>query len=90
MSDYRAYLIDFNLEEYFQEEFSTWNNINKSILNPSRKSHRAIFLEELEQQLNTYDIEQYLSKPSHTYQEIENIDELITRVLNAARVKVEG
>ena len=43
MSDYKAYLIDFNLEEYFQEEFSTWNNINKSILNPSRKSHRAIF-----------------------------------------------
>ena len=34
-TQYCFYLIDINLEEYFQEKFTSWNEINKAILNPS-------------------------------------------------------
>ena len=64
MSDYRSYLLDLNLEEYFEDHFSSWNGINKVVLNLSRKSHRATFCEELVNQLNVYNIEESLTKTS--------------------------
>jgi len=90
ISDHRAYVMDLNVEEYFQDQFSSWDTINKVVLNPSRKSYRSIFFEELESQLNIYDIEGILEKSTVTYKEIEKIDNLITKVLNAATNKVEG
>ena len=35
--DYRSYVIDINLEGYFNEEVSEWDKINKSILDSSKK-----------------------------------------------------
>ena len=90
ITDHRAYMIDFNMEEYFQDQFSSFVGVNRALLNPSRKSHRNVFVEELENQLNTCNIEQQLLKPSLTCHEIEKVDECITTVLNVARVKVEG
>ena len=56
-SDYRAYMIDIIIEEYFEEELSMWDNINKVISNPAQRSHREKFLESIEDQLNTYQLE---------------------------------
>jgi len=90
MSDHRSYLLDLNVEEYFEDYLSSWNRINKAVLNLSRESHRATFYEELVNQLNIYNIEESLMKTSLSNQEIENIDEVVTRMLNEARKKVEG
>lgn len=89
ITDHRSYVIDINIQDYFDDEFSMWNQINKAKLNPSRKSHRATFYEELEYQLDIYNLESSLSKPSLTFQEIEILDETVTLILNKARKKVE-
>ena len=39
--DYRAYLIDANFEEYFNDNFSSWGESENVIINPVRKSHRS-------------------------------------------------
>ena len=46
-----------NLEGYFSEELSEQDKINKSILNLSRKSHREMFRELVEKQLDIVPIE---------------------------------
>ena len=33
--DHRSYIIDINFEEYFQENLTNWDNINKTMLNLS-------------------------------------------------------
>ena len=63
ISGHFSHAIDFSIEEYFQDQFSTLDKVNQVILNLSRKNHRAIFFEEIDKQLNIYDIEQHLSKP---------------------------
>lgn len=90
-SDHRAYIVDINIEDYFEDEFSYWNSINHVLLNPAKKSHREKFLEELEIQLDLHQIETLIENcPNPTHQQIETIDEIITLVLNKATKKVEG
>ena len=67
-TDHRAYIIDINLEDYFNEEFSYWNAINHIILDPAKRSHCVKFLEELENQLDQYQLENILlncPQPTH-------------------------
>ena len=54
MLDHQSYVIDVNLEEYFEDNFSSWNKINRVMLNHSRRSYREIFCEVLEEQLDIY------------------------------------
>ena len=56
-TDYRSYIIDINFEEYFQENLTNWDNINKTMLNSSRKSHREQFKERLEELIVLYHLE---------------------------------
>ena len=42
-TDYRAFIVDINLEDYFKKTFSGWDNINKRVLNSSRRLHRDRF-----------------------------------------------
>jgi predicted membrane-bound spermidine synthase len=49
ITDHRACVIEVNLSEYFSEIFSKWDQINKIILDPSRRSHRQQFAEELKE-----------------------------------------
>ena len=49
-----------------------------------------MFADKLEAQLEMYNLEELIYSPSLTYQQIEYIDELITRILNTTRKKVEG
>ena len=90
-SDHRAYIVDVNVEEYFNDEFSQWNEINHVMLDPAKKSHRMKFIEELEYQLDLHQIESLIENfPNPTHQQIETLDEIITLVLNKATTKVEG
>ena len=69
-----------------------WDQVNRVIINPSRKSYRETFLEELDDQLATHQIENTLNEMmiSATHQQLEAIDELIKRILNTATRKIEG
>ena len=48
-SNYRGYIINMNLEQYFIDQLSEWNNIQKVIINPFRQSHKEKFAEILEE-----------------------------------------
>ena len=91
-SDHKSYLIDIDLNEYFEDEFCEWDEVNKTILNPSRRSHREKFIKEVERQLNIYQIEIDLERMSTDClnEEIEKIDNLITQIFRDATRKVEG
>ena len=60
--DHRGYMVDVALDEYFELEFSSWDHINKVILNPARCSYREKFAEKLEDQLNIYQLEEELEQ----------------------------
>ena len=93
ITDYRAYLIEVNLSEYFSKTFSKWDQINNRMLNPSRRSHWKKFAEELEELLQRYYIEDMLDRVSYELvirEELELIDEAITSVLIKATKKVQG
>ena len=62
------------------------------MLNSTRRSYRETFLEELENQLNIYNVENDLDRMeiSCSHDEIEVIDELIIRIFQVATRKVEG
>lgn len=91
-ADHRSYLIDIALDEYFEDEFGEWDEVNKVILNPSRRSHREIFVTEIERQLEIYLLENELERMNRDClnEEIEKIDELITQIFREATKKVEG
>ena len=61
-TNHRGYIIDIDLKEYFDQEFSSWNQINKSLLDPEKGSHREKFKELVEKMLDSIDIEGNLSK----------------------------
>lgn len=91
-SDHRGYIIDVAMEDYFEMEFSQWDNIDKVMLNPSKRSHRETFVEEIERQLEIYNIEEEIEQMSiHTTKhQMEQMDQLLTRIFTAATKKVEG
>ena len=91
-TDHRSYIVDISLNDYFNDEMSEWESIDKVSLNPARRSHMEKFLEELENQLNIYNIEDDLDRMeiSCSHEEIEVVDDLITRMFQVATKKVEG
>ena len=62
------------------------------MLNPAKRSHRQKFTEKLEEQLDIYQIESELEqmKVLTTHEQMEKLDEIITRMLNVALKSVEG
>ena len=50
-------MIDINLEKYFSEQFNEQDKINRSTLDPGRRSHRIKFTEIIEDLLNKMNIE---------------------------------
>ena len=91
-SDHRGYVINSAIEDYFNKELCEWDNLNKVMLNPARRSHREKFAELLEEQLDIYLLENdlYRMQVSYLNHELEQIDETITTILNTATKKVEG
>jgi len=37
--DHCLYLVDINFKNYFQEKLSLWDNMNRRIIDPLRRSH---------------------------------------------------
>jgi len=91
-SDHRAFMIDVDIEEYFNDEFSGWDKINRVMINPARKSHRQKFQEVIEEQLEIYNIEEDLEamKINANYHQMEVIDKTITRMMMKAVKTIEG
>ena len=52
ITDYRSFIIDINMERYFNYQLSIWDKIKKRKLNPARRSYRNKFVKMLEEQLN--------------------------------------
>ena len=93
ITDHRAYIININLQEYFNETFSRRNKINKRILNPSRRSYYEQFIEEIEELITQFNIEAMLDRVNHgntLREELEIINKSITIILNEATKKIEG
>ena len=59
-TDHRAFLININLESYFEDDMSSWDQINRCQLNPARRLHRNKFIELLEEQLDITNIKNEL------------------------------
>ena len=36
-TDHHRYVVDIDLKEYFDQEFSSWDQINKSLLDPEKR-----------------------------------------------------
>jgi hypothetical protein len=91
-TDHRSYVIELALEDYFNEELSEWDKINKVMLNPARRSHRDKFVTELDKQLDLYNVEADLDRLelSCINEELEIVDKLITKILRKSTTKVEG
>ena len=62
------------------------------MLNLSKRSQYEKFKEKLKEQLKIYhiDYELTIAQDKPTHQDMERIDELITRVLNYTRRNIEG
>lgn len=56
-TDHRACVIDVNVEDYFKDEFNEWDKTNHLMLNPAKRSHREVFVETIEEQLETHTVE---------------------------------
>ena len=52
--DHHTYMIDADIEEYFKDEFSRQDNVNRVMLNLAKRSHREKFNEVIEDELNAY------------------------------------
>ena len=46
--DQRRYIFNVNFELYFFEQMSSWDTINRRIIDPSRRSHREKFCKSVE------------------------------------------
>ena len=90
--DHCTYIVDVNLSNYFEEYFSQWYEINKSPLNLSRQLYHKTFVEELEEQIDIFQLEHQIDQIRYKLllQQLEQMNQSITMILNKARKKVEG
>ena len=61
-TDYHGYVIDVILNAYFEEDFSNWDNINKSILDPEKHTYREKFRQLIEKNLDAMNIKKDLDR----------------------------
>ena len=93
ITDHRAYIVDINIEEYFNETFSKWDIINKRILHPSRRSHYKQFVVEIKELMMQFNVEAMIDRVKYRrayHEELETIDKSITMILNKVAKKIEG
>ena len=86
-------MIDINLEEYFQGEFSGWDTLERGVLDPNKRTHREKFNEHMDEILDSFPLElpvQKLNISTVTKKELEQLDQDISFVLNKVRKKIEG
>ena len=90
-SEHCAYVVYFNIEEYFNAQLSYHDEINHIIINLSKRSYREKFCKALEDHLNRWQIEGLtFDNLRLSCQQIEHLDAMITTVLNNTQKSVEG
>ena len=91
-TNHRSYIIDINIEDYFNDQLSSWDEINRVMLNPLRRSHRIKFTQSLDEQLQKLNIENIISSMIDfpTNEQIERVDEMIISVLVTTTKKIQG
>ena len=53
-ADHRSNMVDMSLEEYFQEEFSGWDKIERVVLDPRKKTTETKFNEFMDDMLDSF------------------------------------
>ena len=53
-TDHRSHAIDVNLEDYFLEEFSEWDKIERGVMDPNKRTHREKFNELMNEALDSF------------------------------------
>ena len=56
-ADYRSCVVDVNLEEHFQEEFSGQDIIERGVLDLSTRTRREKFNENIDEVLDSFPLE---------------------------------
>jgi len=72
-SDYRGYLINVNLEQYFNMNHFDINKINSSQLNSRRLTHEKVFYEKVEEYIQATNLEQMIKDYCNT----NSLDEIL-------------
>ena len=93
INDYRGFLIDFNIKQYFKTKYCKYNVNTRRSLNPNNRVHRKKFLNKLElwiKDMNLVKKTIAVCAERVTQHELIILDKEITYALNCARRQVEG
>ena len=92
ISNYQEFIVDLDLEEYFNTIPSYYDEVDYSKLDSSRKSYRIKFCDVLEVEIIMRNIDERINNITNktTKEELEWIDNDSTFVMNAACKVVEG
>ena len=77
-ADHRSHVIDTNLGEYFKEEFSKWDKIQRGVMEPNIRTHREKFNEHMDEVLHyfpTDSIMANLNEATVIEKELEQLDQ---------------
>jgi len=91
ISDHQGFIVDLDLEEYFNTTPSYYDKVDYSKLDSSRKSYRIKFYNMLEAEIIKRNIDERINNITNKTikEELEWIDNDLTFVMNAARKVVE-
>ena len=93
ITDHWGFLIDIDVNGYFNLPASTYDQSASRKLNPGNRIHRKQFQETLEEYINQTKLMEKITSICRgrvTIEEMNVLNELITYVLTAARKRVEG
>ena len=63
-ADHRSHVVDINLEEDFQEEFSGWDKIVRRVLDPRKRPYSEKCNEHVDEMLASFPLESTMQKPN--------------------------
>ena len=90
MLDHRGFTFDVDLHYYFNMLPSNYDAMQARTLNPGNRKHRTKFQEALEECAKATQTEEKLARINHTKvspKELNTIDDVMTYVLNAAKIE---
>ena len=88
LTNYRRYIVDFNLERYFSSKEFILDKINSSKLDLRQATHKAWFVEKIEKYIMKYKLYEMMEKICYkrvSRDQLEIVDNKISYILNKAR-----
>ena len=71
-TDHIAHAVHINLEEYFQQEFSGWDKIERGVLDPSKGTHKNKFDEHTDEMIDPIMLESAIKTQAYQQLQINN------------------